>query len=241
MTDTKISNLTASTAVPVATDVFPTVENMGGVPATKRKAWSVYEAYLTTVYAGTATVVTGGNAHDHVGGDGALIPAAGGTFTATDKLLGRSTAGAGAGEEIACTAAGRALLDDADAAAQLTTLGAATASLTFTSKRITSRVGTVTSAATITPTGDDSDLYIITAQAAAATVVAPTGTPTDGQKLILRFLDNGTARALTWNVIYKPIGVTLPTTTVVSKKLYVGFVYNVAGTAWDCVAVQQEA
>ena len=43
--------------------------------------------------------------------------------TATDRLLGRSTAGAGDIEEITCTAAGRALLDDADAAAQRTTLG----------------------------------------------------------------------------------------------------------------------
>lgn len=41
----------------------------------------------------------------------------------TDRLLGRSTAGAGDIEEIACTAAGRDLLDDADAAAQRTTLG----------------------------------------------------------------------------------------------------------------------
>jgi len=44
--------------------------------------------------------------------------------SATDRLLGRSTAGAGDIEEIACTAAGRAILDDADAAAQRTTLGA---------------------------------------------------------------------------------------------------------------------
>ena len=43
--------------------------------------------------------------------------------SATDKLLGRSTAGAGDVEEIACTAAGRALLDDADASAQRSTLG----------------------------------------------------------------------------------------------------------------------
>ena len=42
--------------------------------------------------------------------------------TGTDVILGRSTAGAGTVEEITCTAAGRALLDDADAAAQRTTL-----------------------------------------------------------------------------------------------------------------------
>lgn len=43
--------------------------------------------------------------------------------SATDRLLGRSSAGAGGVEEILCTAAGRALLDDADAAAQRATLG----------------------------------------------------------------------------------------------------------------------
>lgn len=43
--------------------------------------------------------------------------------SATDRVLGRSTAGAGDVEEIVCTAAGRALLDDANSAAQRTTLG----------------------------------------------------------------------------------------------------------------------
>lgn len=45
---------------------------------------------------------------------------------ATNTLLGRQTAGTGAVEEITCTAAGRALLDDVDAAAQRTTLGLGT-------------------------------------------------------------------------------------------------------------------
>jgi hypothetical protein len=53
--------------------------------------------------------------------------------SATDKLLGRSTAGAGSIEEISCTSAGRALLDDADADAQRTTLGLGSAATSNTS------------------------------------------------------------------------------------------------------------
>lgn len=58
--------------------------------------------------------------------------------SATDKLLGRSTAGAGDVEEITCTAAGRALLDDANAAAQCTTLGLGTGdNVTFSTVQAT--------------------------------------------------------------------------------------------------------
>lgn len=42
---------------------------------------------------------------------------------ATDNLIGRATAGTGDPELVSCTAAGRALLDDANAAAQRATLG----------------------------------------------------------------------------------------------------------------------
>ena len=44
-------------------------------------------------------------------------------MSATDKILGRETAGAGNVEEIACTSAGRALIDDGNAAVQRITLG----------------------------------------------------------------------------------------------------------------------
>jgi hypothetical protein len=79
--------------------------------------------------------------------------------SATDRLLGRSTAGAGSVEEIACTAAGRALLDDADAATQRATLGLGTISTgdgTWTDGSSFSGTssGTNTGDQTITLTGD---------------------------------------------------------------------------------------
>lgn len=69
-----------------------------------------------------------------VGGSGTTMTIDSGVVTyakmqdvsATDKILGRSTAGSGDVEEIACTSAGRAILDDATAAAQCTTLGLGT-------------------------------------------------------------------------------------------------------------------
>lgn len=124
------------------------------------------------------------------------------------------------------------------AAASLPTL---TSTDTLTNKRVTQRVETVADAATVTPTADASDMYTVTALAQAATIAAPSGTPTNGQKLIIRLLDNGTARALTWDAIYAVVGTTLPTTTVLSKYTYVGCIYNTASVKWDVVAVQTQA
>lgn len=106
---------------------------------------------------------------------------------------------------------------------------------------IQTAVGSVSSAATITPTANASNQYNVTALAVPATFAAPSGTPADGQKLLLRIKDNGTARALTWNATYRVIGTTLPTTTVASKTTYVGCVYNSADAVWDVVAVTTQA
>jgi hypothetical protein len=102
-------------------------------------------------------------------------------------------------------------------------------------------VASVASAATITPTSDASNQYNVTALAVPATFAAPSGSPVDGQKLLLRIKDNGTARALTWNAIYRVIGTTLPTTTVATKTTYVGCIYNSADAVWDVVAVTTQA
>lgn len=116
-------------------------------------------------------------------------------------------------------------------------LPSANIAATLTSKRITPRIGTTASSATPTPDGDANDQYNVTALAEAAAFGAPSGTPTDGQKLIIRIKDNGTARALTWNAIYQDSAdLPLPTTTVISQTMYLGFIYNSAATKWDLVA-----
>ena len=115
---------------------------------------------------------------------------------------------------------------------------------TLTNKRIPPRIVSVASASPILPTGNTADQYEVTALAASVIVAAPTGTPTDGQTLILRIIDNGTARALTWTTSsggYRAIGTTLPTTTVISKTVYIGCIYNSTDTVWDVVAVAQQA
>lgn len=116
---------------------------------------------------------------------------------------------------------------------------------TLTNKRITERVsstGSITSP--LAWNSDSFDQYIATAQAGALTINADAGTPTTGQKIIFRFKDNGVARALSWTTgttnSFRAVGVTLPTTTVINKVLYVGCIYNGAESRWDAVAVAQE-
>ena len=71
--------------------------------------------------------------------------------SATDKILGRATAGAGDVEEITCTIAGRALLDDADAAAQRTTLALGTIA-TQSASAVAITGGTISGVSSLTST-----------------------------------------------------------------------------------------
>ena len=109
--------------------------------------------------------------------------------------------------------------------------------------RINPRVVSIASGSTITPTANTVDQYNVTALAVPATIAIPSGTPVDGQKLVIRIEDDGTARALTWTTSaggYRVIGSTLPTTTVATKNLYVGCIYNSLESFWDVVAVAQQ-
>lgn len=112
------------------------------------------------------------------------------------------------------------------------------ATATLTNKRITKRVGTTTSSATPTINTDNVDMYTLTAQTADITSFTTnlSGTPTDGQTLWIAITGTG-ARAITWGSSFEASTVALPTTTVSTNRLDVGFVWNAATSKWRCVAV----
>jgi hypothetical protein len=122
-----------------------------------------------------------------------------------------------------------------------------TGSQTLTNKRVNPRVGNngATLTGTININADLFDQFNIMGITDAITISAPTGTPVDGQKLMIRIEDAGAAEPITWTTgtsnSYRVIGSTLPTTTTAGKTIYVGCIYNAADVFWDVIAVAQQA
>jgi hypothetical protein len=114
---------------------------------------------------------------------------------------------------------------------------------TITNKRNQPRVYSAANNASLTPEIDTYDIFHLTAMSAATTINNPSSTtPADGELMEIRFLDNGTARALTWGTKYvAKAGVALPTTTVLSKNLVVLFEYNSNLTEWNLLSSGQQA
>lgn len=114
------------------------------------------------------------------------------------------------------------------------------------------RISSTTSVAgTFAWNSDNFDQYAATAQSTGSTISADSGTPTDGQKMIFRFLDNGTSRnfVFTGGVSkgFRTVGVTLTTSgvdftynTVPNKTVYFGMVYNGAAARWDIIAISEQ-
>jgi hypothetical protein len=109
---------------------------------------------------------------------------------------------------------------------------------TLTNKRVTPRVlASTANSATPTLNTDSYDMMVITGQSVAITSFTTnlTGTPTNGQKLWISITGTG-AIAITWGASFESSTVTLPSTTVTTTRLDIGFVWNVATSKWRCVA-----
>lgn len=119
------------------------------------------------------------------------------------------------------------------------TLATLTGTQTLTNKRNTKRAPSITQSATPTINTDNTDYAEITALAQAITSMTTnlSGTPVKGDTLWVSITDNGTARGITWGTSFEASTVALPTTTVISARLDIGFTWNVATSKWRCVAV----
>lgn len=120
------------------------------------------------------------------------------------------------------------------------TIAGLSSTQTLSNKRMTWRYVTVTQSATPVVNTDNTDTASITglAQAITSMTSSLSGTPVGGDKLIYEITDDGTGRAITWGASFESSGnVALPTTTVSSTKLTVGFIWNVATSKWRCSAI----
>jgi hypothetical protein len=112
-----------------------------------------------------------------------------------------------------------------------------------TKARITPRVYSVASTSTLTPEIDTYNAFTITALASNLTIANhSTSTPTDFEMIKIRILDNGTARTISFGTNYVArAGVSLPTTTTVSKLLEMAFEWNSSLSKWVLLASGQES
>lgn len=105
---------------------------------------------------------------------------------------------------------------------------------TLTNKRVTPRVLSAASYTTDTGTSlncDTLDEFIVTAQAGALKFNNPTGTPTDGQILLIAVTGTA-ARALTYDTQFQASTVALPSTTVTTARLNLAFIWAAATSKW---------
>lgn len=110
---------------------------------------------------------------------------------------------------------------------------------TLTNKILQSRVATISTATSITMNGDTTDIAIMdnTEATGTFTVNAPSGTPFNGQKLMLR-LKSTNVQTFSWNAIFVgSVDSALPTASSGSSYTdYMGFVYNSTSSKWQLVA-----
>jgi len=154
------------------------------------------------------------------------------TYTASGDVTGTASGAT----SISPTMSLSASQPNITSAANQTTIGTVTVG---TWNSIIKPVTTSTTSASTYTIAATTQQMEFTALAANLTLYT-SGSPNDGQKLIIRIIDNGSPETLTFNSVFNFGGlVTAPTTTVASKYLYLGFIYNGTTSKWDCVASNQ--
>ena len=100
------------------------------------------------------------------------------------------------------------------------------------------RVVSVVSGTSITPNADTTDILTQANVGVTGTITinAPTGTPINGQKLMMR-LSTVNAQTLSYNAIYaSSTDIALPNSISANTTNYLGFIYNSTSSKWQLLA-----
>jgi len=110
---------------------------------------------------------------------------------------------------------------------------------TWLSASSANRVVVIANSTTVTINADTTDVatQANTQATGTLTIAAPTGTPTNGQKIIFR-LQSTNVQTFSWNAIFTgSTDLALPTASTGTNKYdYVGFMYNSTAAKWQLLA-----
>jgi hypothetical protein len=110
--------------------------------------------------------------------------------------------------------------------------------LTTYTGRVVPRISSVASTSTLAPNIDNYNYYRLRAQAGALTISNPTGTPNDGDGLLIEIQDNGSSQSVSWGTNYiadSVYGLPLITATTAGKTHFITFIYNSSLTKYVAV------
>jgi hypothetical protein len=214
-----------------------TISGSGNVAMTTSPVFTT--PALGTPSSGVVTNLTGTASININGTVGATTPGTGAftTLSASSTLTASTTIELGNASDTTLSRVSAGVI-----AVEGITVPTISSTSTFTNKRVTPRVLSAASYTTDTGSslnGDTQDMFIVTAQTGALKFNNPSGTPTDGQKLIISVASSTTsARALTWDTAFGATTVALPSTTAATTAtLTIGFIWSASKSLWQCVAV----
>ncbi len=102
------------------------------------------------------------------------------------------------------------------------------------------RVTTITSNATWAINANTTDMFVVTAQAVNVTSIPnPTGTPQQGQMLLIRVKDSAGPHNVTWTGAQwrASTDLAIPTATQAGKTTYLAWIWNDTDGFWDLLSV----
>jgi hypothetical protein len=180
--------------------------------------------------------------------------------SATDKVLGRVSAGEGVVEEISTTGSGNVVRATSPtlvtpaikgSSTGVTTIASANSSTGNFTLTLPAATGTFALTNSLTSRTSNEDMfeatpsgtslfnfYTITGQTSPLIVNAPTGSVniSDGNSLVIKITALGGApHTITWNTIYRQGDIILPTNN--DKTMIIQFMYNFNLSKWDVVAL----